>query len=321
MKTEDIDKKIGMPDVDAEWARFEREVIGSADVSSATGSADVPSATGSADVSSANGNTSIPAPRSRTIYAWIGGLAIAASILLLFMLNMGTDVAKEAPLVAQQVSSPEKDEQPLPSPEKDAQPLPSTDTDAQPLPSPEKDAQPLPSHQGEGLGVGSVTKPASDINPGPPHASSPAVSPSENQSSEKDTEPEIKVFASVEQSASFPGGDRACLTFIEENMRVPELATTYGVKARVIITFLVGKTGELSNIKVIRNNMTCDSTLISQLSETEQTQIKEQLTQQLSDEAVRIVSIMPRWRPAKINGETQEQRYILPIRFNQETNH
>jgi protein TonB len=223
---------------------------------------------------------------------------------------MGTDVAKEVPLVAQQVSSPEKDEQPLPSPEKDAQPLPS----------PEKDAQPLPSHQGEGLGVGSVTKPA-DINPGPPHASSPAVSPSENQSSEKDTEPEIKVFASVEQSASFPGGDRACLTFIEENMRVPELATTYGVKARVIITFLVGKTGELSNIKVIRNNMTCDSTLISQLSEAEQTQIKEQLTQQLSDEAVRIVSIMPRWRPAKINGETQEQRYILPIRFNQETNH
>ena len=27
MKREDIDKKIGMPDVDAEWAKFEREVI------------------------------------------------------------------------------------------------------------------------------------------------------------------------------------------------------------------------------------------------------------------------------------------------------
>ena len=27
MKTEDIDKRIGMPDVDAEWAKFEREVI------------------------------------------------------------------------------------------------------------------------------------------------------------------------------------------------------------------------------------------------------------------------------------------------------
>ena len=28
MKTEDIDKRIGMPDVDAEWTKFEREVIG-----------------------------------------------------------------------------------------------------------------------------------------------------------------------------------------------------------------------------------------------------------------------------------------------------
>ena len=27
MKKEDIDKRIGMPDVDAEWARFECEVI------------------------------------------------------------------------------------------------------------------------------------------------------------------------------------------------------------------------------------------------------------------------------------------------------
>ena len=31
MKTEDIDKKIGMPDIDDEWAKFEREVIGEED--------------------------------------------------------------------------------------------------------------------------------------------------------------------------------------------------------------------------------------------------------------------------------------------------
>ena len=28
MKTEDIDKRIGMPDVNTEWTKFEREVIG-----------------------------------------------------------------------------------------------------------------------------------------------------------------------------------------------------------------------------------------------------------------------------------------------------
>ena len=33
MKTEDLDRKIGMPDVDAEWAKFSREVIGQETVS------------------------------------------------------------------------------------------------------------------------------------------------------------------------------------------------------------------------------------------------------------------------------------------------
>ena len=27
MKTEDIDRKIGMPDIDMEWAKFDKEVI------------------------------------------------------------------------------------------------------------------------------------------------------------------------------------------------------------------------------------------------------------------------------------------------------
>ena len=36
MKTEDIDKRIGMPDVNAEWTKFEREVIGNSPASSQT---------------------------------------------------------------------------------------------------------------------------------------------------------------------------------------------------------------------------------------------------------------------------------------------
>ena len=61
MKTEDIDKRISMPDVDAEWARFEREVIDK----------------------DANAGR-------RSVYSWIGGVAIAASVVIvagLFFLN------------------------------------------------------------------------------------------------------------------------------------------------------------------------------------------------------------------------------------------
>lgn len=63
MKTEEIDRKIGMPDVDQEWARFEREVI------------DAPRIT--------------PQPRHWTSRAAaialacvLGGLAVAATLLM-----------------------------------------------------------------------------------------------------------------------------------------------------------------------------------------------------------------------------------------------
>lgn len=71
MKQEDIDKRIGMPNVDAEWAKFEREVIGQ------------PKA-------------------SRKLLYW--GVGIAAAIALLFVLNMGKDEVADQPLVAQQPS-------------------------------------------------------------------------------------------------------------------------------------------------------------------------------------------------------------------------
>ena len=75
MKREDIDKKIGLPDVDEEWARFEREVIG----------------------------TSVK-PSWRRVATWAGGIGIAAAIALLFVLNMGKEEVTEQPLAAQQPS-------------------------------------------------------------------------------------------------------------------------------------------------------------------------------------------------------------------------
>lgn len=73
MKTEDIDKRIGMPDVDKEWARFEQEVIGKE-----------------------------PKTNKRSIYSWMGGLGIAACLLLFFLINIGDEPQPETPVVAEQ---------------------------------------------------------------------------------------------------------------------------------------------------------------------------------------------------------------------------
>ena len=58
MKTEDIDKRIGMPDVDKEWARFEQEVIGKE-------------------------------TKRHSVLAWALGIGIAASVALLIIYNIG----------------------------------------------------------------------------------------------------------------------------------------------------------------------------------------------------------------------------------------
>ena len=76
MKTEDIDKRIGMPDVDKEWARFEQEVIGKE-----------------------------PKANKRSIYSWIGVLGIAACLLLFFLINMEDEPKSETPVVAEQTET------------------------------------------------------------------------------------------------------------------------------------------------------------------------------------------------------------------------
>ncbi len=88
MKTEDIDKRIGMPDVDKEWARFEQEVIGKE-------------------------------TKRHSALAWALGIGIAASVALLIIFNIGKEQT-EQPLVAQvQPAQPEHASEPARVPTKE----------------------------------------------------------------------------------------------------------------------------------------------------------------------------------------------------------
>jgi len=88
MKTEDIDKRIGMPDVDKEWAHFEQEVIGKE-------------------------------TKRHSALAWALGIGIAASVALLIIYNIGKEQA-EQPLVAQvQPAQPEHVSKPARVPAKE----------------------------------------------------------------------------------------------------------------------------------------------------------------------------------------------------------
>lgn len=253
MKKEDIDKRIGMPDVDAEWARFEREVI-----------------------------AKDKKPVLRRLVAWAGGIGIAATIALLFVLNMGNEESADQPLVAQ-----ETEEQPLVTQPAEEQPLVTQPTEEQPLVAQVVEERPLTSHP----------------SPLTPHSSPLTTNPS-------------KVYDCVEIQARFPGGDKALRAFIDSLFVCPELAIDYGAKGRVIVTFMVDTLGQTSDFRVVRNFIACDSTLMTSMTSEAKEQLHQQLSEQLAEEATRVLSQMPRWTPAEVAGKIISQRWTVPVIFN-----
>lgn len=249
MKQEDIDKKIGMPDVDAEWAKFEREVIN-------------------------------PKTASRKTLYW--GIGIAASIALaagIFLFGDNTEKSQQT--IAQQnthtiqTSSAEKT---------------IVETPVESIASPEKD---------EPVRIETKQRPSTELLA---EATPPTT--------------EEKVYDCGEVMPYFPGGDRALLEFVKNNLRYPDLAMEYGVRGRVVMTFKVDTIGQVSNIKPARFLLRYDTLYMNRVPAGHQVTLKQQIDSLLSKECTRILCLMPRWTPGSLFGETVSVKYSLPVQFN-----
>lgn len=103
---------------------------------------------------------------------------------------------------------------------------------------------------------------------------------------------EEKPFYTVEQMPSFPGGESEMNKFISDNLKYPVVAQESGIQGRVTIRFVVTKTGEISDVTVVRGiDPSCDK------------------------EAMRVVKAMPKWVPGKQNGLNVPVYFTLPIVF------
>ena len=108
----------------------------------------------------------------------------------------------------------------------------------------------------------------------------------------KPKEEENKVFDVVEQMPSFPGGNAALMNYLSQNIKYPVIAEENGIQGRVIVQFVVGKDGHISDVKVAKS-----------------------VDPSLDKEAVRVVKGMPKWIPGKQNGQAVTVRYTLPVTF------
>ncbi len=101
-----------------------------------------------------------------------------------------------------------------------------------------------------------------------------------------------KVFDVVEQNPVFPGGEAALLKYVAEHIRYPAMAQENNIQGRVVVQFVVTKTGSIGQVKVVRSK-----------------------DPDLDKEAVRVVKSLPKFTPGKMNGHAVNVWYTLPINF------
>lgn len=101
-----------------------------------------------------------------------------------------------------------------------------------------------------------------------------------------------KVFDVVEQNPVFPGGEAALLKYVAEHIRYPAMAQENNIQGRVVVQFVVTKTGSIGQVKVVRSK-----------------------DPDLDREAVRVVKSLPKFTPGKMNGHAVNVWYTLPINF------
>ena len=96
----------------------------------------------------------------------------------------------------------------------------------------------------------------------------------------------------VEQKAEFVGGMIKHMEFMMRNLKYPKEAEKAGASGTVRVHFIVEKDGRLTHFEVIHSP-----------------------DEKLSEEALRLMELMPRWTPAKNKGKVVRCLFTIPVPF------
>ena len=111
----------------------------------------------------------------------------------------------------------------------------------------------------------------------------------ENKQSKKIDE---EYFLVVENMPEFPGGNVGLKKFIKKNVKYPAISKEYNITGKVYVSFIVDKQGNVSNAKIVKG-----------------------VSKELDDEALRVVSLLPKYKSGKQRGKTVRVMLTIPINF------
>lgn len=96
----------------------------------------------------------------------------------------------------------------------------------------------------------------------------------------------------AEDEPEFPGGIEALYKFFQDNIQYPQLALENGIEGRVYVTFVVETDGSITNPRLLRD-----------------------IGGGCGQEALRVVKMMPKWKPGKQQGKVVRVQFNLPVKF------
>jgi periplasmic protein TonB len=112
------------------------------------------------------------------------------------------------------------------------------------------------------------------------------VTPSEEVNDDPDP------VISVEEPPVFPGGEPALLKYIAENTKYPPEALENNIQGKVFVKFAVAPDGSVKRIEVMRS-----------------------VNPLLDEEAKRVISTLPAWKPGRQNGKAVSVWFFVPVTF------
>ena len=101
-----------------------------------------------------------------------------------------------------------------------------------------------------------------------------------------------EIFVVVEVQPKFPGGMDGMMSYLSDNIKYPAEAHKKGIEERVITNFVVNKDGSVSDVVIVRG-----------------------IDPLLDAEAVRVITLMPKWEPGMQKGKNVNVRFTLPVKF------
>ena len=100
------------------------------------------------------------------------------------------------------------------------------------------------------------------------------------------------VFTIVESMPGFVGGETTRNKFLADNIKYPEKALANIIQGTVFVSFIIEKDGSVTHVKVLRGiGGGCD------------------------EESVRVVKLMPKWKPGTQNGKPVRVLFNMPIYY------